>query len=330
MMRSKIDRWRRRWRGGIVLVAALDAVHRGRPRTRNPASRPQDRSPPIPGSAQHLDELVALYTHLHTHPELSFQEVETSKRIAEELRRPAPRSRPDVGKLGVVGVLEERRRAGRAGPHRHGRAAGRRGDRPALRQQGQGTRQGRPRGRRDARLRPRHPHDLLRRHGPLAGGPSRPLVGDRRLGRLSRPRRPSTAPAAMLDDGLYSRFPKPDFALALHCRPDEPVGTVSYCSGPALASSTSVDITIRGKGGPRRLAAPHDRPDRAGGARDRRPADDRQPRDRAERAGRRDGRLDPRRHQAQHHPRRGQAAAHAADVQRTGPPAARSRASSAA
>ena len=32
---------------------------------------------------------------------------------------------------------------------------------------------------------------------------------------------------AMLDDGLYSRFPKPDFALALHCRPDEPIGTVA-------------------------------------------------------------------------------------------------------
>jgi hippurate hydrolase len=53
----------------------------------------------------------------------------------------------------------------------------------------------------------------------------------------------------MLADGLYTRFPKPNFALALHCRPDEPIGTVRYCSGPALASSTSVSITIRGKGG---------------------------------------------------------------------------------
>ena len=53
----------------------------------------------------------------------------------------------------------------------------------------------------------------------------------------------------MLEDGLYTRFPKPDFALALHCRPDEPIGTVRYCSGPTLASSTSVSITIRGKGG---------------------------------------------------------------------------------
>ena len=53
----------------------------------------------------------------------------------------------------------------------------------------------------------------------------------------------------MLKDGLYTRFPKPDFALALHCRPDEPIGTVRYCSGPTLASSTSLTITVRGKGG---------------------------------------------------------------------------------
>ena len=54
---------------------------------------------------------------------------------------------------------------------------------------------------------------------------------------------------AMLADGLYSRFPKPDFALALHCRADGPIGTVQYCSGPTLASSTSISMTIRGKGG---------------------------------------------------------------------------------
>jgi hippurate hydrolase len=53
----------------------------------------------------------------------------------------------------------------------------------------------------------------------------------------------------MLDDGLYSRFPRPDYALALHCNAQEPTGTVSYRAGPMLASSTSVLVTIRGKGG---------------------------------------------------------------------------------
>jgi hippurate hydrolase len=53
----------------------------------------------------------------------------------------------------------------------------------------------------------------------------------------------------MLDDGLYKRFPKPDVALALHCRAESPVGDVLYRPGPMLASSTSINVTIRGKGG---------------------------------------------------------------------------------
>ncbi|MBC7965812.1 MAG: amidohydrolase, partial [Fuerstia sp.] len=54
---------------------------------------------------------------------------------------------------------------------------------------------------------------------------------------------------AMLKDGLYDRFPKPDFAIALHDSPDFAAGTVGYTPGYALASSTNVDIKIRGVGG---------------------------------------------------------------------------------
>ena len=54
---------------------------------------------------------------------------------------------------------------------------------------------------------------------------------------------------AMLNDGLYSRFPKPDYAIALHDNGDLEAGKVAYCPGYSLASSTSVDITIRGMGG---------------------------------------------------------------------------------
>lgn len=54
---------------------------------------------------------------------------------------------------------------------------------------------------------------------------------------------------AMLADGLYSRFPKPDYAIALHDNADLEAGKVSYCPGYALASSTSVDIVIRGVSG---------------------------------------------------------------------------------
>ncbi len=54
---------------------------------------------------------------------------------------------------------------------------------------------------------------------------------------------------AMLKDGFYTRFPKPDFAIALHDSPDFPAGTVGVTPGFALASSTNVDIKIRGVGG---------------------------------------------------------------------------------
>jgi hippurate hydrolase len=53
----------------------------------------------------------------------------------------------------------------------------------------------------------------------------------------------------MLDDGLYERFPKPDHALALHVSHDLETGKLAYTSGPAMASSTSVDVVVRGKGG---------------------------------------------------------------------------------
>lgn len=54
---------------------------------------------------------------------------------------------------------------------------------------------------------------------------------------------------AMLDDGLYERFPKPDFALALHTNASLPAGTVGYRAGYALASVDSVDVILRGAGG---------------------------------------------------------------------------------
>jgi len=54
---------------------------------------------------------------------------------------------------------------------------------------------------------------------------------------------------AMLADGLYTRFPKPDFAIALHDSADVETGKVVYCPGYAMASSTSVDLVIRGLGG---------------------------------------------------------------------------------
>lgn len=53
---------------------------------------------------------------------------------------------------------------------------------------------------------------------------------------------------AMLADGLFSRFPKPDYAFALHVDGTIPHGQIAYTVGPALANVDSVDITVKGKG----------------------------------------------------------------------------------
>jgi hippurate hydrolase len=54
---------------------------------------------------------------------------------------------------------------------------------------------------------------------------------------------------AMLRDNLYANIPKPDFAIALHDKPELETGKVGYTPGYAMASSTSIDIKIRGVGG---------------------------------------------------------------------------------
>jgi len=54
---------------------------------------------------------------------------------------------------------------------------------------------------------------------------------------------------AMIKDGFFTRFPKPDFAIALHDSADFAAGTVGLVPGYALASSTNIDIKIRGVGG---------------------------------------------------------------------------------
>src|SRR5215472_1453785 len=50
-------------------------------------------------------------------------------------------------------------------------------------------------------------------------------------------------------DGLLSRFPKPDFAIALHDKADLPAGKVAFIPGYMFANVDSVDVTLFGRGG---------------------------------------------------------------------------------
>jgi hippurate hydrolase len=53
----------------------------------------------------------------------------------------------------------------------------------------------------------------------------------------------------MLADGLLKRFPRPDYAVALHVSADAPTGQLGYRAGGAMANVDSVDIVIKGRGG---------------------------------------------------------------------------------
>ena len=53
----------------------------------------------------------------------------------------------------------------------------------------------------------------------------------------------------LLKAGLFSKFPRPDYCLALHCDAEQPCGHIAFTPGLAMANIDMVDITVRGKGG---------------------------------------------------------------------------------
>ena len=54
---------------------------------------------------------------------------------------------------------------------------------------------------------------------------------------------------AMLRDGLFTRFPKPDYALGIHGDDSLPAGVLGYRPGFFRANSTTLDLTVYGRGG---------------------------------------------------------------------------------
>jgi len=55
--------------------------------------------------------------------------------------------------------------------------------------------------------------------------------------------------AAMLKDGLFERFPKPDFVIGIHDDDTMPAGTIGFHPGPFRAMSVSPTVTLYGRGG---------------------------------------------------------------------------------
>ena len=184
-------------------------------------------------------ELETLYRHLHAHPELSLKEEKTSARLAEEFEKIGLRVTRRVGGTGVAAVLE----------NGAGRTVMLRCDMDAL-PVTEAT--GLPYASRDVGAMHACGHDV---HMTCAIGAAEVLseMKSRWKGTavfIAQPAEERGEGAkAMIDDGLFTRFPKPDFALALHVDSQLATGTIGYRSGPAFANVDSVDITIFGCGG---------------------------------------------------------------------------------
>jgi hippurate hydrolase len=197
---------------------------------------------------QQTPELVSLYKDFHEHPELSFREVETSEKVAAELKKVGCEVTTKVGRLGVVGLLK----------NGDGPVVMVRSDLDALpvTEETGLPYASKSKSKNDAGLAVgvMHAcgHDM---HMTCLIGTARYLAAHKDLWRgtvmfIGQPAEETSGGAeAMIKDGLFHRFPKPKFALALHVDALLAAGKIGYRGGYMLANVDSVDITLHGKGG---------------------------------------------------------------------------------
>ena len=198
--------------------------------------------------AKEIPSLLKLYEHLHANPEISFQEEKTGLRLGAEMKKLGFEVTQNIGGFGVVCVLKNGK-----GPTVLVRT-----DTDALPVK-------------EATGLPfastRTTTDDLGKTVPTMhacahdvsmtcwNGVARVLTQLKRewkgtLVFIAQPAEERGAGArAMLADGLFKKFPLPDYCLALHVSADQPAGTLGYTSGFAMANVDSVDITVRGVGG---------------------------------------------------------------------------------
>lgn len=199
-------------------------------------------------TALRYPDLEKLYVHLHQNPELSFHEEQTAARLAQELRQCGFEVTTKVGGHGLVGVLKngkgptvmvrtdldalpivENTGLAYASTVRTHDAAGN-----------------------EVGVMHACGHDV---HMTVFAGTAHVLsqMKEQWQGTLVFIGQPAEerggGARAMLADGLYTRFPRPDFALALHTNASLAAGKVAHRAGYALANVNSVDLIIRGVGG---------------------------------------------------------------------------------
>src|SRR5436309_10280356 len=194
------------------------------------------------------DQLIATRRDLHQHPELGFEETRTGALVADRLRALGYAVTTQVGRTGVVGLLD----GGGGGGRGSGRCVMLRADMDALPVE-EAT---------DAPYRSRQPGKMhaCGHDGHVAIG----LEVARRLhaadlpGSLKLAFQPaeeiSYGAEAMIRDGVLER-PKVDAAFGLHLWNDLPTGTIGIMPGAVMASVDEFEIAIVGRGG--HAAAPH-------------------------------------------------------------------------
>lgn len=192
--------------------------------------------------------LLALYSELHAHPELSLMEEKTAAKLAAELRAVGFEVTEKFGGHGIVGVLKNG-----PGPTLLVRAD--LDGLPLLEETGvpyaSKTRVTDLTGQEVPTM---HAcgHDL---HMTIFAGTARQLAAhrDRWSGTLVFVGQPAEergiGARAMLKAGLYQKFPKPDFALAVHDSATLPAGTIGILEGFNWANVDTAEITVRGAGG---------------------------------------------------------------------------------
>ena len=184
-----------------------------------------------------LDDLEALYKDVHRHPELSMQETRTAALAAERLRAAGFEVTPGVGKTGVVGLLR----------NGDGPTVMLRADMDALPVSEQSgldyasTTDG---------VMHACGHDM---HVAWLAGAAAQLSAARgdwhgTLLAVFQPAEETAAGAqAMIDDGLFDRFPKPDVILGQHVMP-APAGSIGTRTGVITSAADSFEIRMFGRG----------------------------------------------------------------------------------
>ncbi len=193
-------------------------------------------------------DLIAFYKYLHTNPELSFHEQATAKILATKLEQLGYIVTEGVGGYGVVAVMENGE-----GPTLMLRAD--MDALPVLEQTGldyASTVKAIADSGEAVPLMHACGHDI---HMTVLIGVAQRLAALKQnwsgtLVLIAQPAEEWGAGArAMLADGLFERFPRPDFNLAMHVSAELPAGKIGYTRGFALANVDSVDILIQGIGG---------------------------------------------------------------------------------